>query len=452
MNRRKPLVAVLAATLGVTLIAGATMLVHDTFFKPMRITAYFTSATGIYPGDEVRVAGMKVGTVAAIEPIAPHAKFTLNISPDVPIPADAKAVLVAPNLVSARFIQLTPAYVDNGPTMADGNVISVERTAVPVEWDEVKEQLTRLATDLGPTADVSTPAVSRFINSTADALDGNGAKLRQTLAQLSQLSRVLGEGSGNIVDVIKNLQLFVTALRDSKVQIVQFQDRLATLSGVIDDSRSDLDAALKTLSVTVADVQRFVHDTRDKTSDQVQGLADVTQVLADHRLDVENILHGAPTAFANGYNIYNPVIGGGVGTFVFNNFSNPVQFICSAIGGVENITAPETAKLCAQYLGPALRLTNFNGLPFPVNPMLAAMPPPELWKFSEARLAPGGEGPRPVAPESPPAVSAYTGADHAVTANPPGPVSVDDLLLPAEAPAPAATEPSITQPGGTPSP
>ena len=35
--------------------------------------------------------------------------------------------------------------------MGDGAVIPVDRTAVPVEWDEVKEQLMRLATELGPT-------------------------------------------------------------------------------------------------------------------------------------------------------------------------------------------------------------------------------------------------------------------------------------------------------------
>ena len=88
---------------------------------------------------------------------------------------------------------------------------------MPVEWDEVKTQLMRLATDLGPNSDVSSPAVARFIDSAANALDGNGDKLRQTLAQLSGVGRIFADGSGNIVDIIKNLQTFVTALRDSKV-------------------------------------------------------------------------------------------------------------------------------------------------------------------------------------------------------------------------------------------
>ena len=122
------------------------------YFAPRTITAYFVSATGIYPGDEVRVAGVKVGTIASIEPVGAQAKMMIHVDRDVPIPADAKAVIVAQSLVAARYVQLAPAYETSGPTMADGAVIPVDRTAIPVEWDEVKAQLTRLATDLGPRA------------------------------------------------------------------------------------------------------------------------------------------------------------------------------------------------------------------------------------------------------------------------------------------------------------
>ena len=233
----------------------------------------------------------------------------------------------------------------------------------------MKTQLDRLATDLGPTSDVSGSSVGRFIDSAANAMDGNGEKLRETLAQLSGVGRILADGSGNIVDIIKNLQTFVTALRDSNVQIVQFQNRLATVSNVLDDSRSDLDAALTNLSVAVGEVQRFVAGSRDKTSEQIQRLGNVTQNLVDNRMSVENILHVAPTAMANGYNIYNPDTRSALGGFVLNNFSNPLQFICGAIGAVENATAAETGKLCAQYLGPVLRLVRLQLPSDPAEPV-----------------------------------------------------------------------------------
>lgn len=408
MMTRKPLTMALAGLLALVLAAGAVVLVRNTVLKPNTVTAYFTSATAIYPGDEVRVSGVKVGTITSIAPQGTKAKVVLAVDRDVPIPAEAKAVIVAQNLVGARYVQLAPAYETSGPTMRDGAVIDLDRTAVPVEWDEVKAQLTRLATDLGPGSDLKTSSVGRFINSAADAMDGNGDKLRESIKQLSGLSRVLGEGSGDIVDTIKNLQTFVTVLRDSNAQIVQFQDRLATVSGVIDGSRSDLDGALTNLSSAVVDVKRFVAGSRNQTAEQVERLGDVVRNLGENQIVLKNLLHVAPNAIGNAYNIYDPDIQSALGGFALANFANPLQVVCAAIGAIQNATAPETAKLCSQYLGPALRLISFNNLPFPFNSYLAKSPSPWNLIYSEPKLAPGGEG-SPAAPEPPPAVSAYTG-------------------------------------------
>ena len=392
----------------VLLAGGAAVVVRHTFFAPKTITAHFVSATGIYPGDEVRVAGVKVGTIAAIDPAGGQAIMTLHVDRSVPVPADATAVIVAQNLVAARYVQLAPAYETTGPTMSDDAVIPVDRTAIPVEWDQVKAQLTRLATELGPRSGVSGTSLSRFIDSAANAMAGNGEKLRRTLAELSGVGRILADGSGNLVDIIKNLQAFVTALRDSGQQIVEFQDRFATLTSVVNDD-ADVGAALADLSSAVDDIQRFVAGSRDQTVEQVQRLTDVTQNLVDHRVDLENLLHAAPNAVANGYNIYSPDSGSQVGRFALNNFANPTALLCNAIGAVASVTSDESAKLCAQTLGPALDTVTVNELPFPVNPYLMKSVNPDRLIYSEPGLAPGGPGPKPIPPDEPPSVSAYTG-------------------------------------------
>lgn len=406
-TRKVTVVAIVA-----TLVAGLGFVAYRQFLSPKTITAYFTSATAIYPGDEVRVVGVRVGTIDEIEPLGTRTRVTLKVDRDVPVPADANAIIVAPNLVSARYVQLTPAYgaspESSGATMSDGAEIAEDRTAIPVEWDDIKEQLTRLAAELGPASGVADTSLGRFIDSTADAMAGNGDRLRETITQLSDVGRILGEGSGDIVDVIKNLQVFVTALRDSNTQIVQFQDRLADVTSVVDGSRGDLDSAIKELSTAVGKVQRFVAGSRDQTAEQIERLANVTQVLSDNSMAVKNILHAAPNALVNGYNIYNPDSGGPRGSFAMNNFSNPVATVCSAIAAVENVTAAESGKACAQYLGPALRLMNFNHLPFPFNAYLG--PAPKNVIYSDSNLAPGGSGAAPLPAEIAPAVSAYTGA------------------------------------------
>ncbi|SRX93721.1 MCE family protein [Rhodococcus jostii RHA1] [Mycobacterium shimoidei] len=454
MISRNRLTAAAAILLAGLVVAGAGLIVRNSFFGPKTITAYFTTATAIYPGDEVRVSGVKVGTIKSIQPDGTRAKMTLHVDRDVPVPADAKAVIVASNLVAARYVQLAPAYRDTGPVMGDGAVIPIERTAVPVEWDEVKTQLMRLATELGPKSGVSGTSVGRFIDSAADALDGNGDKLRQTLTQLSGVGRILADGSGNIVDIIKNLQTFVTTLRDSNTQIVQFNDRLATLTAVVNDSRSELDAALSDLSTAVGEVQRFIAGTRDQTSEQILRLADLTQILADKQMALKNILHVAPNALANFYNDYNPNTGTIVGGFGLINEANPVQSGsllgplwpgCSVIGAIGNVTSVESGKLCSLFLGPGIRLLNFNNLPFPIAPFIQPSATPDNIVYTEQRLAPGGEGPKPGPPEQPPAVSAYTGLP-GDPVGPPGSVPLPRI------PGAAMPEPPPTTPAAPPPP
>jgi virulence factor Mce-like protein len=487
MNTRKPLKVGAAALLVVLLVVGVAFVLRQFVFKPTVITAYFPSATAIYPGDEVRVSGVKVGSITAIDPEGDRAKLTLRVDHGISIPVDAKAIIVAPNLVAARFVQLSPAYRGGGgPTMRDGAVIPKERTAIPVEWDEVKTQLNRLATELGPQSGVSGTSVSRFVDSAANALDGNGAKLRETLAQLSGVARIFADGSGNIVDIIKGLQTFITALRDSSDQIVVFENRLATLTSVVNDSNSSLDAMLDNLSVAVGEVQRFVAGSRRETSEQVQRLANVTQVLVEQKDAIRNILHVTPNAIANTFNMYNPSSGSAVGSFAFTNFSNPVQMICSMVGAVENTTAPETAKLCSQYLGPALRLINFNGIPFPISPYLTKAPSPDKLIYADPSMMPGNPDQPQQPVEPPPAVSAFTGLNGDVApppgwgvppgppsaflpngtmpampsppvypgAPPPGPTTFDGMLLPAgppPGPAPAADTALLPAEGTPPS-
>src|SRR4051794_4921479 len=119
-------------------------------FRPSgtHVTAYFPSATGLYKGDPVKVMGVVVGKVSSVKPDGDRVRVELEIRSQ-PVPADARAAIVAPSLVSERFVQLAPAYTV-GKKMASGGVIPLNRTAIPVSFDDVKRELTDLATALGP--------------------------------------------------------------------------------------------------------------------------------------------------------------------------------------------------------------------------------------------------------------------------------------------------------------
>ena len=117
--------------------------------------------------------GSRVSKSAPSNPLsrkARQAKMTLTSTTTCPFRRTRKPLSSPQNLVAARYVELTPAYRTAARSWLMAQSIPVERTAVPVEWDEVKTQLMRLATDLGPNAKVSTPSISRFIDSAANAL------------------------------------------------------------------------------------------------------------------------------------------------------------------------------------------------------------------------------------------------------------------------------------------
>jgi len=337
-----------------------------------KIVGYFTSAVGLYPGDQVRILGVPVGKIDTIEPRPSDVKITMSVSGDVKIPKDAQAVIMSPNLVSARFIQLTPAY-SGGATLPQGGSIDLARTAVPVEWDEVKQALTQLAVRLGPTSESMQGPLGAAINQAANTLDGNGESFHNALQELSQVAGRLGDSRSDIFGTVKNLQVLVNALSASNEQIVQFAGNVASVSQVLADSSRHLDNTLGTLNKALSDIRGFLHENNSTLIDTVSKLNDFAQTLSDQSDNIEQVLHVAGPGIANFYNIYDPAQGTLNGLLAIPEFANPVQFICG--GSFETAAGPSApdyfrrAELCRERLGPVLRRLSANYPPIMFHPL-----------------------------------------------------------------------------------
>lgn len=333
------------------------------------VVAYFPTAVGLYPGDNVSVVGVPVGTINSIEPRARDVKVTMTIRDGVKLPADARALVIAPNLVSARFVQFTPAYTD-GPVMADGAEVGLDRTGVPVEWDEVKEQLTELSAQLGPKEGGVQGPLSEFVNQAADTFDGNGDSFRSALRELSQTAGRLGDSSSDLFGTVRNLQVLVNALANSNEQIVQFSNHVASVSQVLADSSQDLDQTMGALNQALSDVKGLLNENNTALIGQVNKLTEFTNVLTEHSDDIEQILHVTPNGLANFYNIYNPAQGTVGGLLSLPNFANPVQFVC---GGTFDIGASpdnyKRAEICRQRMGPVFKRLAVNYPPVLFHPI-----------------------------------------------------------------------------------
>ncbi|MGS2808338.1 MCE family protein [Nocardia sp. MW-W600-9] len=354
------------------------------------VTAAFTSTTGLYKGDEVRVLGVTVGRIDSIEPGRGQVRVQMSIDSSVDLPADARAVIIAPSLVSARFVQIAPAY-SGGPKLADGAQIPLERTAVPVEWDEIKAELTKLSAALGPVGDDKQGSFGRFVDTAADNLDGNGQKFRDTLRELSATMTTLSDGRTDLFGTIRNLQKFVEVLSASNEQIVQFSGRLASVSSVLAGASADLGAGLDSLDVALADVKRFLDGTGGELTEGVEKLADVTQTLVDKRPQIERVLHSSPTAMVNFYQLYKPAQGSFTGSVSLNNSASPLSFLCGSIRALEHNNSDRSADLCAEFLAPVISSLAMNYVPIMTNPASGVTAFPEQLVYSDPSLAGAGQ-------------------------------------------------------------
>jgi phospholipid/cholesterol/gamma-HCH transport system substrate-binding protein len=353
------------------------------------VVAYFTDTLALYPGDKVQIMGVKVGSIDKIEPAGDKMKVTFHYENKYKVPANATASILNPSLVASRNIQLSPPYT-GGPVMEDDAVIPIDRTQVPVEYDQLRDSLNRILTDLGPTPEQPKGPFGDIINSAANGFAGKGQQLNKTLNSLSEALFTLNEGRGDFFSVVKSLALFVNALYKSDQQFVALNDDLAQFTNSFTNTDRELANALADLNQLLTTTRGFIDKNGEVLTKDINNLAEVTNAILqpDPLNGLETALHVFPTLGANLMNIVSPVTGGVMGLPAIANFANPMQFICSAIQAGSRLGYQESAELCAQYLGPVLDAIKFNYIPFGLNTAYTAETLPKMVAYSEDRLRP----------------------------------------------------------------
>ena len=353
------------------------------------VVAYFPNTLALYSGDRVQIMGVQVGSIDSIEPTGDKMKVTFHYADKYKVPANATASILNPSLVSSRVIQLSPPYT-GGPVMEDNAVIPIDRTQVPVEYDELRDSLNRILTDLGPTPEQPKGPFGDVIESFSYGLAGKGEQINKTLNSLSEAVTTLNEGRGDFFSVIKSLALFVNALYKSDQQFVALNNDLAQFTNSFTNTDQELATALHDLNNLLTTTRKFIDENGSVLATDVNNLAEVTNaILQPEPLDgLETALHVYPNLLGNLINITAPNAGGIIGLPVIANFANPMEFICSSIQAGSRLGYQESAELCAQYLAPILDAIKFNYLPFGLNNQTSAYVLPKQVTYSEPRLQP----------------------------------------------------------------
>jgi phospholipid/cholesterol/gamma-HCH transport system substrate-binding protein len=353
------------------------------------VVAYFSQANALYPGDKVQIMGLQVGAIDAIDPSGDKMKVTFHYDNSYKVPANASAVILNPTLVASRSIQLEPPY-KGGPVLGNNATIPMDRTQIPVEWDELRDSTANIINKLGPTPEQPTGPFGEVVESFADGLSGKGKQLNTTLDALSRALTALNEGRGDFFAVLHSLALFVNALQKDDQQFVALNQNLADFTGRLAHSDTDFSNALQQFDSLLTVVRPWIAQNRGVLVKDLDNLSNLTTTLVQPEPlnGIETALHVLPTAAANVNQIYHPSHGAVVAIAAITNFANPMQFICSSIQAGSRLGFQDSAELCAQYLAPILDSIKFNYLPFGINMASTAETLPKEVAYSESRLQP----------------------------------------------------------------
>jgi phospholipid/cholesterol/gamma-HCH transport system substrate-binding protein len=273
-----------------------------------RATVLFSRAVGVYSGSDVRLLGVRIGQVESVTPRGEQVEVTLTYDGSAPVAADTDVVVIAPSVVADRYVQFSkPAR--GGPRLVANATIGVDRSATPVELDELYASLDTLTKALGPDGANKNGALSDLLKTGARNLQGNGTAFNDSVQQLAELARTLAGNSGDLFTTVRELQQFTSMLAANDNQVSQVNQQLASVSSTLSANRDELATALRSLGGALADIQGFIKDNRALIKSNVDKLAVTTQTLVDQRASLAETLETAPLAATNVLQTVDPATG-----------------------------------------------------------------------------------------------------------------------------------------------
>lgn len=236
MSFRKPLAGL---SLFMAAAIFASWMVYSTLRQDVEgatatFTAMFTDTMGLQPGNDVRIAGVRVGRVDAIDLQDFHAKVTFRVQRDQPLFTDTTASVTYQNIIGQRYLSLASGTAPGRHLLSGGSQIPLERTTPSFDVSGLLNGYEPLFTLLDP------KQVDNLTNGIVQALQGDSGALLTLITETSRLAeslagpdQVLGDLIARITDVTTNLAnqdaALQAVLRQTRDIIATFADRRAAL-------------------------------------------------------------------------------------------------------------------------------------------------------------------------------------------------------------------------------
>jgi phospholipid/cholesterol/gamma-HCH transport system substrate-binding protein len=299
LGKINPLIAILVA---VALLV-ALMVVFWPGSEKYHVTAEFPRTVSLYEGSDVKILGVAVGKVDSVVPSGTRVKVKFSYDSKYKVPKDAKAAVISPSIVGDRFVQLTPAYT-KGAVLENNAKLGIDRTAMPLELDEIFSSINDLDIALGPDGanKVGVGGVgplTRLLDSTARNFGGQGVQFNKTLKNLGAFTKTLADNKDELFGTLDQVEQFTNTLAKNDGTVRKFNDSLASGADLLAGEREELAAVLKNLSIAMTQVRSFVKENRASLTSNISGLNRISKTLVKRRDALDETLKYAPAALNN---------------------------------------------------------------------------------------------------------------------------------------------------------
>ncbi|MGW1679287.1 MCE family protein [Saccharopolyspora sp. NPDC002376] len=252
-------------------------------------TARFVDASGLNLGDDVRMAGVKVGRVTGLEVVdGKHALISFDIDADRRLPGDASATVKYRNLAGQRYLALDAAIRNPDDVLAPGGEIPLERTHPALN-------LTALFNGFKPLFQALSPQdVNQLSGEIVQVLQGESGTVDSLLAHTASLTTTLARKDEVIGQVIDNLNTAVGAVNARGPQLGDLINSLQQLTSGLAEQRKPVGEAISALDELAGTTGDLLAQGREPLRRNIVELDRVTGVLNADMPKLEHDLQTVP--------------------------------------------------------------------------------------------------------------------------------------------------------------
>lgn len=238
--------------------------------------AMFADVSGLRPGDDVKVAGVRVGRVEDIEVDGDGARVSFDLADTQPLLETTTVVMRYQNLLGQRYLALVQDG-PRGPELDAGATIPVARTSPGFD-------LTELLNGFRPLFEVLQPAdVNKLATSMVKVLQGEGGTVETLLQQTGELSSFLADRDEVFTDVLTNLTPVLDNLSAQGPDFTATVQELRALMTGLARDRKSIGSSIDGVSRLVGATSELLRDAREPAVETIREFATVADMVARTR-------------------------------------------------------------------------------------------------------------------------------------------------------------------------